>query len=388
VILQGSTSETPLIWDGIDIDANSTGRDAMVLSGGKTGSTQADYLRVFSCRINQAVRDGIHIEPVAERCWLEDFRFQDVRVSDPGRHGVAIVVPDLIILFVNQGKFDNCEIRGAGRTTAGYDIYCDVLETTGYSSISEMTFISCQIDASDAAFHQQASIQLNNSGGFAGGGKYNGWTFVGCTVEDTGTVITGTPIAIDINGGAQCSGLVWIGGILTDYGNLVDLSTVSSCFIKDGTLTRNQNFLEATEKLQWDSSAVATIEYGGQTGQVKTAGVFLADDGFREGRNILTNTAGAIVAQKGLNKLNLTASVTSITFPTGTSDELDGQIISFLFVQDATGGRTVSGWPASVLLSGGSLTVTAGAFKSTHVRFQYEKGQTSWFEISRSLDIY
>jgi hypothetical protein len=309
-----------------------------------------------------------------------------VRISSPGRHGICIIVPNLTSVFCNQGQFVNVEIRGAGQTTTGYDVYCDVFETTGFGKISEITWIGCQIDVLGAANHAQASMQLNNSGG--SGGKYDGWVFIGCTLEDTGTVITGFPMAIDIQGGAVVGGLCFLGGVIVDYGALADLSLVTGgCFVKEATTSRNQQKLDSDEKIQWDGTAVATLEYGGQTGQVKTAGVFLADDGFREGRNVLTNTAGAIVALKGLNKLNLSANVTSITFPTGTSDELDGQIISFLFVQDATGGRTVAGWPAGVYLSGGSLTVTSTAFKSTHVRFQYEKGQTSWFEISRSLNM-
>ena len=77
----------------------------------------------------------------------------------------------------------------------------------------------------------------------------------------------------------------------------------------------------------------------------------------------------------------LTGDVTSISIANPT----EGQEWSVLFVQDGTGSRVVSGWPASVKLSGGAFVITTTASKGSLITFLYD-GTTHW-EKSRSTNL-
>ena len=147
LVLQGSSSFASMSWEGININCNNVGRDGIALVGGKSGSNAADFYRLRGFRIVNAVRDGLHFEPGAATYWIEDFKVSDVRIETPGRHGLTMIVPAFTSTFINQGTFDNLEIRGAGRTTAGVDVYCDSQGSTSAQKISELTFIGCEFDA-------------------------------------------------------------------------------------------------------------------------------------------------------------------------------------------------------------------------------------------------
>lgn len=77
----------------------------------------------------------------------------------------------------------------------------------------------------------------------------------------------------------------------------------------------------------------------------------------------LTISAGAVAIDLSLNNyrtLSLTANVTAISFsnvPAATR----AVTIVVRIAQDATGGRTIAGWPASVKWSGGAFTPSAAA---------------------------
>lgn len=63
--------------------------------------------------------------------------------------------------------------------------------------------------------------------------------------------------------------------------------------------------------------------------------------------------------------VSLTANVTGITFSNLLASSLWSQNITMFLKQDATGGRTVSGWPAAVKWPGGTPpTITATANKT------------------------
>lgn len=79
--------------------------------------------------------------------------------------------------------------------------------------------------------------------------------------------------------------------------------------------------------------------------------------------------------------LILTGNVTGITIKNADT----GRKIRFVFQQDGTGGRTVAGWPASVLLSGAAFTVTTNANRYSTITFEYVNSK--WVEIARTLDV-
>lgn len=240
--LQGSTAETPLCVENIHVAANGVGRDAVRVSAGKTGSTQSDFMRLRGLRINQAKRDGIHVEAGVTNCWVEDARYQDIRILAAGRHGVAMIAANLGNAFINQCTFDNVEIRQAGKLQAGVDVYCDSQGASGAAKISELTWLGCEFDAALGSFHSQASISLNQTGSSSG---YDGWTFIGCTFEDVGgAIITGFPYAVQINNSASVGGMSVLGGLIVNYGDMVNPALVSRLFVSQGAGNRNTQQLD------------------------------------------------------------------------------------------------------------------------------------------------
>lgn len=386
VILQGSTAATPLEFSGITVDANNCGRDAVVLAGGKSGSTSADFLSMNYVNIINCVRDAVHIQPAGDYYWIEDFELNNVRVTTPGRHGFAIVIPDNNAVFVNQGTFNNCEVRGAGLTTTGYDVYCDCLATSyAGAKTSEITFINCEFDASSGTNHGQASVQLNRTGAI--GGDYDGWQFLGCTFEDvSGTIIVGFPPVIQINNPVPVRNPVCIGGIIAQYGEFVDITKIEyGAMVKVATGNRNFYMMHTTETLRWGTGN-ARLGYD-SADVVKAFGGISPYGGYINHKTIIdASVTPGITLTKGFSKVYLKANVTSVTMPTVTSAD-DGLQIIVHFLQDATGGRTVTGWPANVKFSGGSFTPTATAQFTSGVELIYDATENKWYQVSVSLNM-
>lgn len=79
--------------------------------------------------------------------------------------------------------------------------------------------------------------------------------------------------------------------------------------------------------------------------------------------------------------MTLTSNVTGITIKNADT----GRLARFIFLQDGTGGRTVAGWPATVLLAGASFTATSNANRYSTLTLQYINSK--WVEIGRTLDV-
>lgn len=79
--------------------------------------------------------------------------------------------------------------------------------------------------------------------------------------------------------------------------------------------------------------------------------------------------------------ITLTGNITGITIKNGST----GRKLKFIFLQDGVGGRTVSGWPATALLSGASFTVTTNANRYSTISFEYINSK--WVEVGRTLDV-
>ena len=384
IVLQGSRADFPLEFRGFHVDCNSTGRDAIVMAGGKTGDTQADFLRIDQVYVSGCVRDGLHIEPSAANHWIEDFHISNMRIYNVGRHGICIVQPNLSTTFINQGLFLNVEVRGSGQTVAnGHEVYVEGQGTVSGQKVSEITWINCEFDAAGAPNHGLSSNYLTETGSVS---DFDGWQWIGCVFEDVGDTIVGKTHAIFISSGTTVRNPQVIGGVLAYFPSVLDPTRVTGgARVSMSSSNINMEYYGTDTLIRWANSN-ETLGYE-SAGQVKTDGTFRAQYGFRQGRHVLTNVAGAITVAKGHNKLNLTANVTSITFPTGTGATLDGQRLLIQFTQDGTGGRTVAGWPADVLLSGGSFTPTSTASKTSLIEFVYEQGEAKWYEVSRSLNI-
>mgnify|MGYP000526418942 CR=1 FL=1 len=173
-------------------------RDAIVMAGGKTGDTQADFLRIDQVYVSGCVRDGLHIEPSAAAHWIEDFHISNVRIYNCGRHGICIVQPNLSTTFINQGLFVNVEVRGSGQITSnGLEVYCEGQGTVSGQKVSEISWINCEFDAAGASNHGLSSFYLTETGSES---DFDGWQWIGCTFEDVGDTIVGKTYAIFIAG--------------------------------------------------------------------------------------------------------------------------------------------------------------------------------------------
>lgn len=239
MVLQGSTKtgSAPLVIEGVNVNANSVGRDAVVVAGGNASANRNDFMVLRDMIIQGAVRDGIHMEPAAANYWIQNFRIADTYIYNAGRHGIAAIVPALSNVYINQGVLDNVDIRGAGQTTAAYDIYVECQGSSTSQKASEWTLISCDLDAAGAANHAQGSICFSLTGS---AGDISGWTLIGTTPEDTGSRITGFPNIIQVVGAPSINGVFRFGGITSKYNVLIDLSKASRVFNIDGTSNRQQ----------------------------------------------------------------------------------------------------------------------------------------------------
>ena len=224
--LESSTSAFPLSIENLIVNANSTGRDAVLVTGGGSFANTNDHMRIDGMLIQGAVRDGLHMEQDGNSRWIEDFRLSDVDIRSPGRHGIAMIVGNYTASFINQGVFNNCEVRGAGQTTAGsYDVYVDLQGTSAGQKANEHLFNSCEFDVTGAANHAQGSIGFARTGS---AGEISGWTFVGCTFEDTGSRITGFPfICVIASGTPTVGGITKLGGATAKYNTLIDPAVAS-----------------------------------------------------------------------------------------------------------------------------------------------------------------
>ncbi len=82
--------------------------------------------------------------------------------------------------------------------------------------------------------------------------------------------------------------------------------------------------------------------------------------------------------------VSLTANVTSISF---ANVPATGVVpITIEFVQDATGGRTVTGWPAAVKWSGGSAPVITAAANAVDVLSGYTRNGGAAIRLDRAIE--
>lgn len=113
-------------------------------------------------------------------------------------------------------------------------------------------------------------------------------------------------------------------------------------------------------------------------------------------KQVLADTHGGVVEVVGfsptptfaatggeIKQFTLTANVTSWTLGTGKP----AQIMTLEFIQDSTGGFTLSGTPANVLFAGGSITLTVTANKRDTVTLRYDSNASKWVEIGRALNL-
>lgn len=241
VTLQGSSMAFPLDIDGVQINANGCGRDAVVMAGGSAAAASCDHPKVRNMLIQGAVRDAFHMEPAATNYWIQNVELDHVKALNPGRHGFAMVC-GATNTFINNGVMNLVESRGAGQTVAGsYDIYIELAGSTLGQQISSFTWITPEFDVMGAADHAQGSIHINVTGTNV---PAIAWTFLSPVFEDTGTVITGNPTVVNVTGTlAFDQGWIVFGLDGSDYGPFCD-PTKLKAFVRAAEGTRDLTYTD------------------------------------------------------------------------------------------------------------------------------------------------
>jgi hypothetical protein len=369
VVIQGSAASSRAGLENIIVDANDTGRDAIVLAGGKSGANTADYPFLRGVYVNNAVRDGVHTEPYAANAWIENIRFDDVKVNQPGRHGFAFIHPDLSGIFINKGSYYDCEVRGAGQTTTGYDVYVESADTAGTGSINMHAWYNPELDYQGSATHGQHAVLFHMSGTAS---QFLGWNFFGATFEDASGSAGTYAEAIGITGSAVVSQLaVHAPCSISDYTKIVDTTLLDTgCFIA-ATSASGEGLLKF--------STATTIQIGdvnlyrNAANRMKTDDAFEATNGHWMPSTARTSSSGAVTLGYGMNRTSLTENITAITFPTA----VDGAVVEWDIRQGASG-YTVAGWPANVSLPGGTFTMSATNLRVDKLAWRYNGGFSKW----------
>lgn len=241
VTFQGSSPEFPLIVEGnLKINCNNTGRDGVVFSGGNTAQTQTfcDHFSAAHVEVINSFRDGFHFEGVAVNNWIQNGTLMQLKAFKSGRHGYAFVCGKAGT-FINCLTFINCETRGAGQNNqgagiAGADIYLELSGNVASQQVSSIKWIVPEFDALGAPNHGQYSMLINLLGTNM---SAVAWNFDTATMEDTGTVITGSPLMVKVIGTGTFSNVLgwkFDGMDGSDYGfiaNPTQIPFTASCGI-------------------------------------------------------------------------------------------------------------------------------------------------------------
>lgn len=106
----------------------------------------------------------------------------------------------------------------------------------------------------------------------------------------------------------------------------------------------------------------------------------------------VTPSAGTVTIDQKRDNIflvPLAANVTAVQLING--DQKKGQYIEVHFVQDTTGSRTVTGWPASVKLAGSGITLTTTGGKRDVLALRQvanasDASGVKYTEVSRSMN--
>ena len=218
----------------------------------------------------------------------------------------------------------------------------------------------------------------------------NSFPLIELGTADGGSAITVTVWAYRVAGGlVPTIALVYDGGAAVDHISMTGITAAWSRF--SGTFFIRSGYTSVAVRLYTNVGTIDNAMNVYFDGVSVTPGRSLAEQPELPS-NISTSSFGHVFVpfsatptfrmNAGVSQeITMTANITGITL----SNPIPGVPLFLLFKQDGVGGRTVAGWPAGVLLSGGAFTPTAGAGKWARLCLIW--AIANWSECGRVLDM-
>lgn len=361
--ISGDYQASHFEWHDVELHQGTSGNTTCIglyIAGGTTGSHQKHYNKWYGGKIF-GLGTGFSLYNGGAAAAANDLTAVGFQMQGCAADGI-LVNDSAGNRFV--GSVENC---GDGATTYNYriegsisseNIYEGRLENNGAKAAFVPYKISATAGPSNRVYATMTATPANYNDAFAP---------PGCLLFDNGIELS--------NVQERAKGLRRVlGAATTDYLLRYMLSTdTMGSFGRHGVrIDGRQSWATGTNPAGWDTH-LERVAVGGLQVQGGVANR-LSNSG---------NVTGAITPDlsSGWNRrLVLTGNVT-INAP--TNPPAGGGIVTFLLVQDATGGRTVT-FDAVFKLAGGAYTMTATANKRDVISFMYSDTDATYQEMSRS----
>jgi len=279
-------------------------------------------------------------------------------------NGTAISVNGIIIdptnaspgnaLVFSGGQFVPGAGGGGGVTQAYQTVQANLTPRTQRNIINFQT----RFTAVDNAGNFSTDIDLAATGVGAG-------TYTSVTVDAYGRVTGGTnPAGSTTLGNAYATGGAGGGviGLTASGGGLIVRDNATPIA---ATLLGAQNSAGSVKYLDVTASGAYAPNYWGAMVTVT-----------------FSNTPTFTVASGETQTITLTGNVTSYTVTNGTGA---GQLLTLIWVQDASGSRTLAAPPGNVKLAGGAFTLSTAVNSRDSITFRWDSVASVWQEIGRGL---
>jgi hypothetical protein len=285
----------------VQIDANGTGRDGVVILGSNAPI-------VDNVLIENTARDGLVLSPSGNN-WIEKLKAKTLMLRFVGRHGITMSLSGGAGYgaYINECTWEHVELRGCAHLTSG-GTFCYMTATAGGDSgakISNHLWLDPNLDCVYNGTGNVPSISpfLTDSA------AVQNFTIIGGGAENTGNISIGAGYSCHVAGSGSWSGLVQIGYLTNSlWGSGVSGvnpdPAITQVFNSDYSLNRTQMMGPASIVLGSDNQTALTLK--GQTTSGTQADLQItrtgtASDSLGTNANILlvntTSNTGAIAQE-------------------------------------------------------------------------------------------
>jgi hypothetical protein len=219
-----------------NLDRGSTLANLILLGQGKGRDLVrvvcGNFVRIRNLLLDQAGRDGLHVEGDADHHWTEDLSCVDVKVTGARRDAFHFrVPPGLRNVFINQTAMVNCESRYPARHALALVNDSDI--GGGDAKISAFTWLNGELEATGP---NAADIVLLRSSGV---GQVESLSFYDVAIEDTTARRKGYAIKVERDGSGAIGPLnihnsIFYGAAAGAISDLAQLSGYDIDFLANG----------------------------------------------------------------------------------------------------------------------------------------------------------